>query len=341
MATAKKLASGAWRVRVYVGKSKDGKKVYKSFTDTDKKRCERIAAQYLDEHREVLESDTFAHAMEQYLESREAVLSPSTIRGYKNIQKQLLTQYSAFCETPVPDITQSVLQTLVNEMTMFVSPKTIRNRTGLISAVIKSKGYMPPFVTLPERRKPDLRIPDVDDVKRLLKTAEGTDMEIPIMLAAFAPMRRGEIVALKMEDISGNVIHVKRAIVESSDGSLVEKSPKTYDSDRYIPMPQDVIDKIMAKGYICDTDKPRILTLRFERLVKKCGLDGVRFHDLRHFGASYLHSKGVPEEYILARGGWSTGSVMKTVYRHALASKEDAIGKEIVSDISKTFLGGL
>lgn len=337
MATAKKLPSGKWRVRAYVGKDKDGKNIYKSFTDTDKRRCERIAAQYLDVHRKVVDADAFGTAMESYIESREALLSPATIRGYKNIQKQLTTQYRAFCDLSVVDIQQDILQSLINEMVMFVSPKTIRNRHGLITAVIKSKGYMPPIVKLPERVRPDLRIPDANDVKKLLEAAEGTELEIPIMLAAFAPMRRGEIVALKMEDIDGNVIHVKRAVVEDSDGNLVEKSPKTYESDRFIPMPQFVMDKIREKGYIVDIQKPRILTMRFERLVKRCGLDGIRFHDLRHFGASYLHSIGVPEQYILERGGWHTGGVMKNVYRHSLASEEDRINKNVVKKLTKSF----
>ena len=337
MAKARKLPSGTWRIRVCVGKDENGKYIYKSFTDTDKKRCERIAAQYLDEHRGVVKSNSFKDSMNQYIESRKAVLSPSTIRGYKNIQKQLLKQYGAFCETSVAEIRQETLQNLINEMTMFVSPKTIRNRYGLITSVIKSKGYMPPSITLPEKVRPDLKIPDAKDINTLLEAAKGTNMEIPIMLGAFAPMRRGEIVALRMEDINGNVIHVRRAIVESADGSLVEKSPKTYDSDRYIIMPQFVIDKINEYGRITDTDKPRMITLRFERLVKKCGLEGVRFHDLRHFCASWLHAQGVPEEYILERGGWSTSGVMKNVYRHALSSEAQKINKDIVKAMTDVF----
>ena len=93
-------------------------------------------------------------------------------------------------------------------------------------------------------------------------------------------------------------------------------------------------ETIMAT--IIDNPKPRIITLRFERLVEKCGLKGVRFHDLRHFGASYLHSF-VPEYYLLVRGGWSTPSVMKTVYRHALESEQDKINKNIVQKVSNEF----
>lgn len=333
MPNAKQQASGNWSVIVYVGTDKNGKRKYKRFTDPDKRKCERMASAYADSHRVVDEKGTFGYCLERYITMRTPVLSPSTIRGYKNIQRQLKNEYGGFYKVLVQDIDKPTLQSLINDMTMFVSPKTIRNRHGLITAVIRQEGYMPPMVKLPERVKPDLKIPDSEDVRKLLKEAEGTELEIPIMLAAFAPMRRGEIVALQMDDIVGNTIHVKRAIVEDSDGNLIEKSPKTYESNRMIPMPEEVINKIREKGYVVDIQKPRILTMRFERLAKKCGLDGVRFHDLRHFCASWLHSQGIPEEYILQRGGWATGNVMREIYRHALASEEDRIGRKIVENV--------
>ena len=42
MATAKKLPSGSYRVRVYVGASANGKKKYKSITAPTKKEAERL-----------------------------------------------------------------------------------------------------------------------------------------------------------------------------------------------------------------------------------------------------------------------------------------------------------
>lgn len=338
MATAKKTASGKWRIRVYVGKDEHGKPLYKSFTDSDRRRCERIAAQYLDENRETVKSDSFESAMENYIKSRTPVLSPSTIRGYRNIQKQLRTQYGAFCALSLADIRQDRLQTLVNDMTMFVRPKTIANRYGLVVAVIRENGYMPPKVKLPDRVKPNLTIPDADGVKRILQAAEGTEMEIPILLAAFAPMRRSEIAALEMEDISGNTIHVQRAIVMNENNENVSKSPKTYDSDRYISMPSKIINKIRKKGYVTTIKDPQHISQRFYHIAEKADCHGVRFHDLRHFCASYLHAQGVPEQYILERGGWNTDRVMKSVYRHALASETDRINEKIVENIQETFL---
>ena len=337
MATAKRTASGKWKITVFVGYDSEGKRKYKSFTDGDKRKCERVAAQYLDEHRGIVNKDSFESAMSDYIASRKAVLSPATIRGYKNVEKQLKNQYGAFCAIPVQDINQDVLQALVNEMTVLVSPKTVRNRHGLITAVIKNKGYMPPMVKLPNLKRPVLKIPDVDDVKRILSEAEGSEMEIPILLGAFAPLRRSEISALTIDDIEGDVIHVTKAIVMDENGKNVLKGTKTYDSSRSILMPHYIIEKILTKGYVTTITNPQHISQRFEHIANRAGCKGTRFHDLRHFCASYLHSIGVPEQYILARGGWTTDGVMKNVYRHTLESGEDKVGKDIIKSITDVF----
>lgn len=48
------------------------------------------------------------------------------------------------------------------------------------------------------------------------------------------------------------------------------------------------------------------------------GKSTFRFHDLRHYAASIMHAIGIPDQYILQRGGWSSDSVMKTVYRNTI-----------------------
>ena len=338
MAKAKRLPSGTYRCVVYVGTDENGKKKYKSITDPDKKRCEKLAAEYADEHRKYVKGDTFGSAIEQFIQSREPVLSPATIRGYRNIQNVLKNSHRGFCELSVHDLNVETYQKLINGWTVILSPKTIRNRTGFISAVMKYKGVLPPPVKLPDKVKPDLHIPDIDDVKRLIEAAKGTEMEIPILLGAFAPMRRSEVVALSMDDINGNVIHVRSAIVMNSDGENVSKNPKTYESDRFILMPEEIIKKIRDQGYVTKITNPQHISQRFEHIARRANCVGVRFHDLRHFCASYLHAQGVPEQYILERGGWTSDGVMQSIYRHSLASQKDKVNKEIMKNFSDDFL---
>lgn len=338
MASAKKTKSGAWTISVYIGLDQNGKKKYKRFTDTDKRRCERTAAAFVDEHRKVLDKKSFEYALNRYILSRTPVLSPATIRGYRTIEKSLKRDFEGFCAMSVYDIDKQTMQTLVNEMILDgVSPKTIANRTGLISSVLKDNEVTPPDVRLPERRKPNLHIPDTDDVMAIIKAAEGTEMEIPILLAAFGAMRRSEIMALTMKDIKGDEIHVKSALVMDTNGNHVRKQPKTPESDRYVLMPHFVIEKITERGYITDLESPNYITQRFEHIARKAGCEGTRFHDLRHWCASYLHSINIPDQYILSRGGWSTDGVMKKVYRHSLHSAKELSNVKIMADFARIY----
>ena len=77
MATAKKLPSGSYRVRVY-DKLTDK---YKSFTAPTKREAERKANEYLDGKRVKTSSGdmTVLEAVEQYISARENILSPSTV----------------------------------------------------------------------------------------------------------------------------------------------------------------------------------------------------------------------------------------------------------------------
>lgn len=63
---------------------------------------------------------------------------------------------------------------------------------------------------------------------------------------------------------------------------------------------------------------PDNITTKFSRLLKSSGITHFRFHDLRHYSASIQHALGIPDAYIMSRGGWGNDGVLKNVYRHAL-----------------------
>ena len=47
-----------------------------------------------------------------------------------------------------------------------------------------------------------------------------------------------------------------------------------------------------------------------------------RFHDLRHYSASIMHAIGILDQYIMARGGWKTDTVLKAVYRNVINDEQ-------------------
>ena len=334
MATAKKLPSGSWRVRVYSHTEQvlqaDGtmkeKKVYKSFTCDDttpkgKRKCEAEAAAWAQdkESNSRIESITFGKALDNYILSRENILSPRTIMDYKATRKNYI---QSLMNIKIENITQEDIQTAINIEALKLSPKTVRNIHGLISATLKV--YRPSMAlntSLPKKKRVELYIPTDSEVKRLLRSVEGTDMELPVLLSAFGPMRRGEICALDSSDIQGNIVHVCKNMVRTESNEWIIKTPKSYSGDRYIEYPDFVADKWKGKiGRIVNLN-PNNITDRFQYCLKNAGLEHFRFHDLRHYSASILHALGIPDVYIMQRGGWGNDSTLKSVYRHALSDK--------------------
>lgn len=352
MATAKKLPSGSWRCLVFshyeeVAQS-DGtikkKRVYKSFTCADpsakgKRKCEKEAADWAAEKeiRSRSESMTFSQALQSYIAARENILSPRTIMDYKSIMRNYV---QSIMDIPLEDIKQEDIQNAINIEAGRLAPKTIRNIHGLISAVFKT--YRPNFAlntTLPQKRKTKLYIPTDAEVKRLLQVISGTEMELPVLLSAFGPMRRGEICALDMSDISGTVVHVYKNMVRTEDNRWIIKVPKSYEGDRYIDYPAFVADKWAGRSGRLVNLTPNNITDRFKYCLKAAGLPHFRFHDLRHYSASIQHALGIPDSYIMLRGGWGDDRTLKSVYRHALSDKAremNDIANEHFSELCNT-----
>lgn len=334
MATAKKLPSGSWRCQVYSHTEEtvqpDGtlkkKRIYKSFTSDvpgpkGKRLAEQAASDWAAEKENTysVQNITFGEALDRYIEGRADVLSPRTIMDYRRIRRKEL---QSIMNIKVALITQEDIQNAINIEAQTHAPKTVRNSHGLISAVLHI--YRPNFAlntTLPKKTRPDIYIPSENEVKRLLSAVSGTDMELPVLLAAFGPMRRGEICALTSDDISGNIVHVCKNMVLNNDRTWIVKTPKSYAGDRYIDYPDFVSDKWKGKKGRLVHLTPNNITDKFTQILKANGISHFRFHDLRHYSASIQHALGIPDSYIMQRGGWGNDGTLKAVYRHALADK--------------------
>lgn len=338
MARAKKLPSGRWRALVYDYTDNKGKRHYKSFTADTKKEAEFLAAQFSLEKKDIERSVKenlipFREALDTYISEREKTLSPGTIREYRRSQR---TDFKEIEGIFICDLTQDVIQSFINEKSKNHSPKTVRNIHGIICAVMAR--YFPDKAlktVLPKKVRPSLYIPSDNEIKALISYVQQNDpeMEVPILLAAFGPMRRGEICALRSENISGNIVHVCRSMVLNSENKWVIKAPKSYAGDRLIEFPDFVIEKIKnIRGSITQFN-PAMVSNHFSSDLRRAGLPHFRFHDLRHYSASIQHAIGIPDAYIMQRGGWGSDTVLKTIYRHALEEKE----KEMYGKANKYF----
>ena len=327
MPKAKKTASGKWRVTIYDYKDSTGKIHQKTFTADTKREAERKATEY--QRGPVLADLTVGEAVKKYIDLKKEVLSPSTCRSYLSIYRTHFRE-SRFGALKVSNLSSESVQRFISDLT--VSPKSVRNIRGLLMASVQMFRPEAVFrITLPASRKPELHTPTTDEIKKLIEViGQDRQLYIFVLLCAFGPMRRSEACAVKYEDIDRkrNTITVRRSRVNSEDGWIYKDLPKNYSSYRTIPYPASVIKTIGAGfGYVLD-DTPAALSDRFNRRIKSAGLPHFRVHDLRHYGASVLHAIGIPDQYIMSRGGWKTDNVMKRVYRDTLTDIEKEMNKK-------------
>lgn len=326
--TPQKLPSGTWRCQVMV----DGKRVSVVAETPGEAQAKAVALKAgLIERSKKACSLTVGEAIDRYIESKDAVLSPSTIAGYKRIRANALQD---IMPVRLSELTQERIQRSVNKMARDRSSKSVRNAHGLLSAVIAEyRSNMILRTTLPQKQKPEIAIPSDEEIGAIIQGAIGTEMELPVLLAVWLGLRVSEIRGLTWDCISGNTMHIKKAIVEGTNGPEI-KGTKTYSGDRKLRVPQYLLELIdrqpRTDDYIIHMSGQAIYK-RFVRLCEREGLPHYRFHDLRHANASVMLALGVPDKYAMERMGHATSNMLKTVYQHTMTSKQEEVA-DIVDD---------
>lgn len=328
MPKAKKLPSGSYRCQVIdhyeVTIDADGKKnrkaVRRSFTAPTRREAEFLAAQFEQNKDRLISGDMdVMTAIHEYIASKENVLSPTTVRGYRILERNAYTDISA---VKLHKLNQVTVQKWMNTYSVNHSPKTCANAHGLLASAVAM--FEPSLILrtkLPQRKPPELYTPTDADIQKLLEVVEGTEMEKAILLSAFGTLRRGEICGLKNTDIDGNVITIRRTRVRSDHGYVIKDTAKNDTSARSVEYPDFVIERLKGIDGFLVTTAPDKISAKMNTILKKNNLPHFRFHDLRAYAVSIAHALGVPDAYIQQWGGWKTDHVLKRVYRRAMDDK--------------------
>ena len=333
-----------WTCRVrYIGA--DGEEHRARITADKKADCVKEAVEFLNEREKERQrklqhpdSFTFKEAAERYIKGREAICSPSSIREYK---RALGMYYEPILGLDLYEITREDVQLLANSWATFLSPKTVRDRHGFISAVMRA--YRPDFIlntALPQKVKKSLYTPTDQDVKHLIESVRDTRLEAPVLLSALASLRRSEICALKESDIGKGYITVTKAVVLDPDGNWVQKGTKSEAGTRTTYLPEQVTDrlkKLCVNGKVTQMT-PNQISSAFSHAVKAAGLPHFRFHALRSYYASILHSLGVPDKYIMEWGGWHDEKTLHNHYQKAMQDKIPDMAQIGINHFSKEII---
>lgn len=286
------------------------------------------------------ENMTLREAIEKYINASDALLSQSTIRGYRTIQRNA---FKSIMDIDLNKLSNDTLREAINleckrttgkKDPKAISSKTVINEYGLISAVLNM--YVPNLdcnVKLPqiEHNKHELSTPDV-----IFNLVKGTDIELPVMLAMWLSFTESEILGLtKSKSISsdGNYITIKEVIVRDANNQEVVKNKGKHPSrDRTLRIPEyikQLIDNVESDRLV--EMSGTALSKRFNRLITKAGLPHMTFHDLRHVNASVMSLLHVPDKYAQERGGWHSDHIMKSVYQQTFSAERATVDERVDS----------
>lgn len=333
------LPSGSWRCRLRIGTE------YITATDKDPAVAHaKVLAQkagLIEKQKERDQSKkgriTLTKAIDKYIEDRSNVLSPSTINGYYEIQRN---RFPELMQSEIVNIDESALQRAVNAESKKVGYKTIKNALGLVRSVISEyKTITTDRIKMPQKKVEEHKFLDEMGMINLFEAIKGSFAEIPILLAVWLGMRRSEILGLCWDsvDFEKGLLKVQRTYVKDKEhGYVLREEMKTAASRRTIECPGYILSKLDA--YQPDKSKrqgqifkmhPNTIYRSLDRICEKYGIEFVGVHGLRHTNASVMLSLGIIDKVAMARGGWSTDITMKQIYQHIFTSDKQSSGQKV------------
>lgn len=258
----------------------------------------------------------------KYIEAKQNILSASTIRSYKGM---LNGMPESFKNIKLCDMDQLAIQKYINDISKTHSPKSVKNQHSLISAVFKM--YCPGIVlntTLPKVQKAQSYIPTSEDIKAVLQQCKIEKYRIVFLLGCNG-LRRSEILAISIDDVLDDAIIINKAMVYDDNHKwIIQPYGKTVESNRLVPIDPELIKAIREQGYIYQ-GHPRKIMEYLESCQKRAGIPHFKFHSLRHYYATELDQAHFSSKDIQKLGGWSSDSILKTVYQHNRVDKDKAI----------------
>jgi integrase len=204
-------------------------------------------------------------------------------------------------------------------------------------------------VTPPRPQRSEIHTMNEDDITRFLEAAKKTSYHVIFYLAVFTGMRRSELLALRWCDVNLLLcqVHVTRTLHHLRTGEIVIRSPKSAKGRRMVMLspstslllqehrdkqevqramlaipPNDddlVFSDLEGKPLLPDT-----VSHVWAKLVKRTGLEGIRFHDARHTHASLMLKQGVHPKVVQERLGHATISTTLDLYSHVAPGLQEA-----------------
>lgn len=346
MASFRKRANGSWQASIYVGRDADGKQMFKYVTCDqlkDAKKKAREIEQEIEEGKLVnLDNIRLVAWIEQFLEINKNNYAPSTRALYKTYLDCHFKDY--FKQMKLKQINDLHIKKFQNYLLGKMLPTSARRVMGCLKKILHEalkKKSPANEVQLPKENKSRAKAPSTEEFECIREAFKGTSYEVKILLSGWCGFRRGEIFALKPNDLNfkENTIRIDESYSKNEEGKYELGPPKSENGFRTEVAPEylmNLIKECIPKGKNINLDKqifkgrPDNFSSAFAKLIKRKKLPKYRFHDLRHYHATWLLENGIPDKYAAKRMG-QTEDVLRRIYQHLRAEKQKDLDAKILT----------
>ena len=161
------------------------------------------------------------------------------------------------------------------------------------------------------------------------------------LICLYAGLRRGEVLALRYEDIdrARRVIHVSKAVEFIGNNPHI-KAPKTEAGFRTVPLLDPLAVALPASGagliFAREDGGPLTKTQYRKRWLRYCKSIGheITAHQLRHGYATILYEAGIEDKDAQELLGHSSIAVTRDVYTHIRQKQKDATAQKLNAYLS-------
>jgi integrase len=365
----------SWRIKYDVGADETGKRLiqYKTVRGT-KREAEMVLARLLNELAEGRYVAPTVETVGSYAHHWLANVAPAT-RSAVTIER-----YRSIIETHIKPALGSVpLQGLDGvKIDRFYAHLRENGRRGggglssmtmhhvhtllgqILASAVKAKRLARSPIsdaeTAPKPKRQTVEVLNEDEVAALLNYLQGHWLYMPVLTALSTGLRRGEVVALRWQDIDLDKARLQvDQSVEELNGQFRFKAPKTDRGRRTIDIPARLVEALkqhrkeqsamrlrlglgkdandlVFTTLLGDMLYPNYVTEALATECKAAGVKRVRFHALRHTHLSLLLRSGVPVHTVAARAGHAKASTTLDNYAHLLGG-EDGFAASIADAI--------
>lgn len=365
-----------YRFRIGIFDPRTGKTSYKSIKAKTRAALDEKVATWKAENGDgdtptlIPKHMTVKEWAERWLASLEDKVSPVTLENYKfTVNSKMIPRFGAL---GLDKVSPLMLQAYFDEQSKTHAPASVTSLRSHFRACFSKAVKLgvlarnPVMATDPPKNpKPDLKILEEDEVRRILEVAKDysyhrhaeNDGEkyvrrcryLVILLAVASGMRRGELLGLTWPCVCGPQIKVKHSL-QSLYGDKKELKPPKNGKTRIVAIPAMVATELQNwreyqeayaekyKGFynnslsLVFTNKngspisgSYLSSREFHIICAKAGVDGARFHDLRHYWASSALAKGIPVQAVSEQLGHSSIEITYNRYTHVLQQSRDQL----------------